>query len=115
MGEGPEFGKDGGMKTYTVNVTRDEDMWMVDVPAIKRVTQALNLKEVDTIARDLITIMTSEPPENIALDMQVNLPASEQRQLELVRYFAHRNTPNAAPFSTDEELLEQERMARFGE
>lgn len=74
------------MKTYTVNVTRDEDAWMVDVPAVKRVTQALNLKEVDVMARDLISIMTDEDPETIALDVHVQLPdAVESHVLESKR------------------------------
>lgn len=74
------------MKTYEVNVTRDEDAWMVDVPAVKRVTQALNLKEVDVMARDLIGIMTDEAPESINLDVHVRLPETvESHVLESKR------------------------------
>lgn len=74
------------MKTYEVNVTRDEDAWMVDVPAIHRVTQALSLREVDGMARDLIGIMTDEAPESIGLDVHVKLPETvESHVLESKR------------------------------
>ncbi|KFI51711.1 hypothetical protein [Bifidobacterium biavatii] len=78
------------MHIYKVNVTRDEDAWMVEVPAIHRVTQALNLKEVDTMAKDLINIMTEEPVDTLQLDVHVQLPetveahmAESKRQREL--------------------------------
>ncbi|MDF7664887.1 hypothetical protein [Bifidobacterium sp. ESL0745] len=63
---------------YQVNVTRDEDAWLVDVPQIERVTQALNLQEVDTMARDLIHIMTNEPLKDIKLDVHIELPEAAQ-------------------------------------
>ncbi|WP_369343663.1 hypothetical protein [Bifidobacterium aquikefiricola] len=64
---------------YQVNVTRDEDAWMVDIPQIQRVTLALNLKEVDVMARDLIHIMTDENLETISLDVRVELPDDVRR------------------------------------
>ena len=60
--------------SYEVHVTRDEDAWMVDVPTIHRVTQALNLQQVDTMARDLIHIMTGKEPSTIQLNVHVQLP-----------------------------------------
>ncbi|MFT8704842.1 MAG: hypothetical protein ABF805_05635 [Bifidobacterium sp.] len=62
-----------------MNVTRDEDAWMVDIPQIQRVTLALNLKEVDVMARDLIHIMTDENLETISLDVRVELPDDVRR------------------------------------
>ncbi|TPF77562.1 MULTISPECIES: hypothetical protein [unclassified Bifidobacterium] len=57
------------MKTYEVNVTRDEDAWMVDV-----------------MARDLISIMTDEAPGSINLDVHVRLPETvESHVLESKR------------------------------
>ena len=89
---------------YDVNVTRDEDAWMVDVPAVHRVTQALSLKEVDAMARDLIHIMTDEEPEAIQLNVHVQLPqevdavvSEAKRQREL----AERSSRRAAAESRE--------------
>ncbi|MFE3544102.1 hypothetical protein ACFXK0_14160 [Nocardia sp. NPDC059177] len=55
------------MNTYTARVTRDEDAWMVEVPEVDRVTQALNLRQVESMARDLIAIMTGAEPDSFDL------------------------------------------------
>lgn len=55
------------MKTFTARVTHDEDAWMVEVAEIDRVTQALHLREVEPIARDLIAIMQDVSPDSFAL------------------------------------------------
>ncbi|MFD3705097.1 hypothetical protein ACFWUP_18325 [Nocardia sp. NPDC058658] len=74
------------MSSYTARVTRDEDAWMIEVPEIDRVTQALNLRQVETMARDLITIMTGldsfdvvvEWPEDIAVSLDEYRTAGQQ-------------------------------------
>ncbi|MCI1650260.1 hypothetical protein [Bifidobacterium tibiigranuli] len=71
---------------YEVQVTRDEDAWMVDVPQVQRVTEALSLKEVDVMARDLIHIMTGEEPEAITLDVHVLLPDAVQESIDTARH-----------------------------
>lgn len=64
--------------TYRVDVIKDHTAWEVKVPQIERVTQALNLQEVDVMARDLIHIMTGEAPATIKLDVRVTLPETAQ-------------------------------------
>lgn len=41
---------------YDVEIKPDEGYWFIKVPSINRVTQAKNLKEVDDMAKDLITL-----------------------------------------------------------
>ena len=55
------------MNTYTAIVSAAEDAWMVEVPEINRVTQALSLRHVDTMAKDLIHIMTDTQLEDIEI------------------------------------------------
>ena len=45
---------------YEVTAELDGRMWLVRVPAIDRVTQARNVGEIQTMASDLIEIMTGE-------------------------------------------------------
>lgn len=61
------------MSTYDVTVTRDGRHWMIQVPAIDRVTQARRLREVDTMATDLIHIMTGEPADSIEVRPRIRL------------------------------------------
>ncbi|MFC8528436.1 hypothetical protein [Nocardia sp. NPDC057227] len=60
-------------KTYTVRVSRDEDAWLVEVPKVARVTQALDLQQVDDMARDLFAIMDDVDPSSI--DLRIEWPA----------------------------------------
>jgi len=45
---------------YEVEAELDGRFWLVRVPAIDRSTQARTIREVPEMAKDLITIMTSE-------------------------------------------------------
>lgn len=58
------------VKSYTARVSRDEDAWMIEVPEVARVTQALHLRQVEPMARDLIAIMDEVAPESFALRIE---------------------------------------------
>ncbi|MCI1241022.1 MAG: hypothetical protein LKG16_00950 [Bifidobacterium subtile] len=64
---------------YDVTVAPDEDAWGIYVPAIDRATAARNLKEVDTMASDLIEIMTGS--KNPELAVHLKLPDDIQAKL----------------------------------
>lgn len=66
---------------YKVEIEPDEGFWFIDIPAIKRATQAKNLKEVDDMAKDLITVMTGEENPEIAVTMK--LPQAVTDAIEL--------------------------------
>lgn len=70
------------MTTYVVNVTRGERFWLVHVPEVDRYTQARHLREVDTMARDLVSIMREVEPDSFELDVHVETPADVAQLLE---------------------------------
>lgn len=58
------------METYTARVTRDEDVWMIEVPRVNRSTQAKQMRQVEGMARDLVAIMEGVEPESFALKIE---------------------------------------------
>jgi hypothetical protein len=68
--------------TYEVEVERGTRYWLVHVPAIARTTQARHLREVETMARDLISAMTERPLRTIRVNITYTLPAQAQKHLD---------------------------------
>jgi hypothetical protein len=56
-------------KRYEVVVEPDGASWLVSVPEIGRVTQALKRDHVDAMARDLIALLTGEDPYSFGVDV----------------------------------------------
>jgi len=54
---------------YEISAEQDGRMWLVRVPAIDRVTQARNVGEIQTMASDLIEIMTGEESPKMRLQI----------------------------------------------
>lgn len=52
---------------YEVMAEPDGQFWLLTVPAIERVTQARNSKEIPAMAKELIEIMTGEADAEIEL------------------------------------------------
>lgn len=67
---------------YTAIVERDQQFWMVTVPEVGRVTQARHLREVDTMARDLIALMDDIAPDSFGLTVQIMLPEEVREHLD---------------------------------
>jgi len=70
------------MTTYHARVVRGEVFWLVDVPEINHYTQARNLGEVESMARDLIAVMEEIDPQSFTLEVSVELPAEVTVHLE---------------------------------
>ncbi len=70
------------VRRYAVEVERDGRFWLVRVPEIDRATQARHLREVETMTRDLISIMEDVAPDSFELDVRLRLPEAVQRHLE---------------------------------
>ncbi|HWG61510.1 MAG TPA: hypothetical protein VG253_07330 [Streptosporangiaceae bacterium] len=70
------------MKTYQVEVDRDGKFWRVRVPEVGRTTQARNLREVEPMARDLISLMDEIAEDSFHVRVRVQLPAEVQAELE---------------------------------
>ena len=61
------------MTTYHARVVRGDVFWLVHVPEIDHYTQARNLGEVESMARDLIAVMKEIDPQSFNLDVSVEL------------------------------------------
>jgi ElaB/YqjD/DUF883 family membrane-anchored ribosome-binding protein len=70
------------LRTYHAEVDRDGAFWRVRVPEVARTTQARTLREVETMARDLIVIMDDIPAESFDLEVTITLPAEVRAELD---------------------------------
>ena len=70
------------LRTYHAEVDRDGKAWRVRVPEVARTTQARTLREVESMARDLIAIMDNIPADSFDLDVALTLPADVQAELD---------------------------------
>ena len=69
--------------TYTVRAHRDGDrFWLVHIPEIDHYTQARNVAEIETMARDLIATLRGLAPTDIALEIDIALPADVRQRLD---------------------------------
>jgi predicted RNase H-like HicB family nuclease len=73
------------MTTFTARATRDNDRyWLVHIPELGHYTQARNVSEVETMARDLIATLRGLEPQDIDLAVDIRLPGSAQEHLARV-------------------------------
>ena len=66
---------------YKVVATPDGRAWCLEVPEIGRVTMAVSVKEIDVMAKDLISIMTGE--SNPAITVEYALPEEATEAMRL--------------------------------
>ncbi len=71
------------MTVYHAHVERDGQFWLIHVPEVDRWTQARNLGEVETMARDLVAVMTGSDPASVQIDVAVTLPAAATEHLRM--------------------------------
>lgn len=57
------------MTKYTAIVSRGETYWVIHVPEVDCVTQAIRFREIEEMAKDLIKIMDGLPVEMIDLEV----------------------------------------------
>jgi hypothetical protein len=70
------------LKIYHAEVDRDGKVWRVRVPEVDRTTQARSLREVEPMARDLISIMEDVPEDSFDLEVHITLPSEIQAELD---------------------------------
>jgi hypothetical protein len=75
------------MPTYQVTVERDGRYWAVRVVELGRWIQARNLREVKTMALDLIADLTGDTPVSVDLDVQIIPPEPVTAHLTRMREF----------------------------
>lgn len=68
--------------TYHVRVERGERYWLVHVFELDRWTQARVLREVEPMARDLVTMMADVAPDSFDLTTDIALPDEFTTHLE---------------------------------
>jgi L-lactate utilization protein LutC len=59
-------------EVFAVSVTREDQWWMISVPAIDGLTQAKKQREVRDMARDLIAITLDVPVRDVRVE--INYP-----------------------------------------
>ncbi len=71
--------------TYTARATRDNDRyWLIHVPELGHYTQARNVAEIETMARDLIATLHDVEPDSVDLEIDIQLPGSAREHLARV-------------------------------
>ncbi|WEV73695.1 hypothetical protein OZX74_07270 [Bifidobacterium sp. ESL0798] len=71
-------------ESYPVIVEADEKYWFLTIPGVGA-TQARTLSEVDTMARDLIEIMTGD--RNFAIKQEMKFPEEVEAHLEAMKRY----------------------------
>lgn len=59
------------MTEYKAIVTRSEPGWSIYVPEVDRHTYAAHLREIESMARDLVQVMTDLPLDDITVAVQL--------------------------------------------
>jgi predicted RNase H-like HicB family nuclease len=68
--------------TYTARATRDNDrFWLVHVPELGHYTQARNVTEIETMARDLIATLRDVEPNSLEVEVEIQLPGTAREHL----------------------------------
>lgn len=62
-------------KTYRASAERDGAWWVLRVPEIGSVTQARRLDQAEAMVRDLVHVMTDEPPDSFDVEVWPYLEA----------------------------------------
>lgn len=68
------------MSAYSATARREGKYWVVEVDGVG-VTQGRNLAEAEAMAADLVVAMRQVPAEEVAVEMQVDLPAPLREQI----------------------------------
>lgn len=68
-------------KTYRATVERDGKFWLVRVDGVGA-TQARHLRELDSMATDLVAVMKDIDPADVHVDYEFVLPPSVREHLE---------------------------------
>lgn len=75
------------MATYHARVVRSGTHWAIHVREVDRWTQARNLREVESMARDLVAVMEDVEPDSFKLEVQVIPPTEIAKRVARMREF----------------------------
>lgn len=71
-------------KEWEATVTRDGRFWLIEVDGLDGATQARNLREVDVMATEFVSIMTEQELDDVVVKWRVELPKDVRKHLEAV-------------------------------
>jgi len=72
--------------TYRVTAQRDGRWWFVRVPEIQgAITQARRLEQVESMAREVVSLLLDVTPESFDLDVQPAIPDEVRAELTRAR------------------------------
>lgn len=60
---------EAGERVYRANVRLDGDWWMVEVPEVDGLTQAVRFEDVEFAARELVSVITRVPLAQVRVDV----------------------------------------------
>ncbi len=95
------------MKTYRATVTREDGWWMVSVPELELLTQAISWGEVEAMARGVIAAALDVETSDVRVDLEAD-PGSEARHL----IESARDKASRADTLRDESLADNQAAAR---
>lgn len=73
------------MSTYHAQVKRGDKYWVIYVPEVDRYTQARHVREIETMARDLVAVMVEAEPDSFDLEVSITLPQEQQAHVDAAR------------------------------
>lgn len=91
-------------RSFEATVTREGRWWMIAVPALDAVTQALSLTDVQLMATDVVAALLDVDPDDVTVSLSYELPASvasRWREAEALRAQAEETEKRAAALRRD--------------
>lgn len=91
-------------RSFEATVTREGRWWMIAVPALDAVTQALSLTDVQLMATDVVAALLDVDPDDVTVSLTYELPAavaSRWREAEALRAQAEETGERAAALRRD--------------
>ncbi|MGL4176007.1 MAG: hypothetical protein ACRCSN_07995 [Dermatophilaceae bacterium] len=101
------------MDKYTATAERDGRFWLVHVLEIDRYTQARTLREVETMARDLVAVMLDVDAGSIQVDVEIRLPEEAEQHLAQARQLRAK-AADANSAAAQESRAAARSLARYG-
>lgn len=102
------------MTTYEVTAQRSGRYWHLEIDGLSQGTQARNLTEAETMAQELVSIVTGQPLDQVQVNISVNLPEQVrhvQQQASKYRVDAeHASTLAAAKSREAARLMREQGM-----
>jgi hypothetical protein len=75
------------VSTYHAEVKHGDKYWLIYVPEVDRSTQARHVREIETMARDLVAVMEDVPTDSFELRIDMELPNGAREHVDVARMY----------------------------